>query len=199
MWINADWENVFLLFNIFLMCVPSDTLNLHTSYLWSGWLADRDAVVWCSLLGFSPVYWSSDPAPPAQSHWRCWQGCPCPLAGCGPSWCTAADWNGPGSSPVEHRWSCTPGRVGAAVRGVTLGPGISQQKYWGKIMQIIHWINGTICKQIHTVTFVNLLPLMSSSVRDFSALSDDPMSVTALSLRYRIVRLAIPSRSAGVT
>lgn len=53
--------------------------------------------------------------------------------------------------------------------------------------------------QIHTITFVNLLPLMSSSVRDFSAFSDVPMSVTALSWRYRIVRLSIPSRSVGVT
>lgn len=57
----------------------------------------------------------------------------------------------------------------------------------------------SLCKQIHTVTLVNLLPLMSSSVRDFSALSDVLMSVTALSWRYRIVRLSIPSKSAGIT
>ena len=49
------------------------------------------------------------------------------------------------------------------------------------------------------ITFVNLLPLMSSRVRDTSAFSDVLMSVTALSWRYRIVRLSIPSRSAGVT
>lgn len=50
-----------------------------------------------------------------------------------------------------------------------------------------------------TLTFVNLLLLTSSSVRDVSAFRDVPMSLMALSLRYRIVRLSIPSRSAAVT
>lgn len=50
-----------------------------------------------------------------------------------------------------------------------------------------------------TLTFDNLLPLTSNSVRDVRDLSDAPMSVIALSWRWRIVRLSIPSRSKGVT
>lgn len=110
------------------MCTQIE-YNMNEFYLWSGWLADKDAVVWCSLGGFSPVYWSSGPAPPAQSHWRCWEECPCLLAGCGPSWHTAAEWNSPGSSLVENQWSWSPGRVGAALVGVPLGPGT---KYCGR-------------------------------------------------------------------
>lgn len=65
---------------------------------------------------------------------------------------------------------------------------------------MIYSLNGTFANTlIHIITLVNLLLLMSSSVRDLSAFRDVPMSVTALSWRYRIVRLSIPSRSAAVT
>lgn len=62
----------------------------------------------------------------------------------------------------------------------------------------LHAFNGTFAHR-RTLTFVSLLWLTSSSVRDVSAFRDAPMSLTALSLRYRIVRLSIPSRSAAVT
>ena len=79
------------------------------------------------------------------------------------------------------------------------GLGTVHEKIVGRL-EIIHSLNGILANtHIRTVTFVSLLPLMSSSVRDFSAFRDVPTSVTALSWRYRIVRLSIPSRSAGVT
>lgn len=48
-------------------------------------------------------------------------------------------------------------------------------------------------------TFVNRLLLMSSIVRDFRAFKEVPMSVMALSWRYRRERLSIPSKSATAT
>lgn len=54
-------------------------------------------------------------------------------------------------------------------------------------------------RRFQTITFVSWLLLTSSSVRDVSAFRDEPMSLMALSLRYRTVRLSMPSTSAAIT
>lgn len=54
-----------------------------------------------------------------------------------------------------------------------------------------------ICKGM--MTFVNWLLLMSSTMRDFRAFREVPMSVMALSWRYRRESWSIPSKSATAT
>lgn len=56
---------------------------------------------------------------------------------------------------------------------------------------------GHICKGM--MTFVNWLLLMSSIMRDFRAFREVPMSLMALSWRYRTERWSIPSKSATAT
>lgn len=80
-----------------------DKWTMCAFYLWSGLLADRDVAAWCWLEGFSPVCWSLSLAQSVQSHWRCWEGCPCLWAGCEPSWCTAAERNDSGSPLVQSQ------------------------------------------------------------------------------------------------
>lgn len=54
-------------------------------------------------------------------------------------------------------------------------------------------------KSFQTVTFVSWLLLTSRSVRDVSVFRDEPISLIPLLLRYRAVRLSMPSTSAAIT
>lgn len=118
-----------------------------------------------------------------------------------------------GHPHVLQLWEPTHEALWESVDGVGLQVELVQtfrQSLWDlggrevKSVRVTMDFNGTyrqtnIDKQTNMFTFVSLFPLMSSSVSEVRAFRDVPMSETALSWRYRMVRLSIPSRSADVT